>query len=375
MNKGADRDIDFDKVGKILVLNMIPNTIGDSLFLSPLFRILKKNLPDKHVAVTATSTNRELFLNNPHVDEIIFLKDLAKIGERGRSRIHKAFIYARLLAGLIIRLRREKFDLCFVGVPNFSILQIVPFLSGIRYSVGYEYPGMYFSFLLTRKGPFHDQTTPQGRSRHYIESVLDLLRFAGLDVMEEDKVVEKVLTHEELRKADAILMDNGVAVGRAVVSIQAGAKWRSKCWPRERFARLGKELVEKCGVDVVLLGSPGEHGLNDEINRLAGGCLINLSGNLSLTEIAGILKRSALIVGNDSGLMHLASAVGTKTVVLYGSTDPGHSKPLGLAESVQVLENDFCEPCTVNKANCPHNYKCMDAISVETVLSIIQKSI
>ncbi len=368
-----NREIDFSKVKKILILNMIADTIGDSLFLTPLFRILKKKFPDKYIAVTATSTNRELFLNNPYLDEIIYIKDLAKIGQRDRSKISKAPIYAKILIELILKLRKKKFDLCFVGAPNFSPLQLVPFLSGIKYSVGYEYPGMYFSFLITKTGRYYDPYKPEGYNRHYLESVLDLLRFAEIQIDEKDKVVEKILTPEEVKKSEEILKRKGIKEREKIISFQAGAKWRSKCWPAKKFAELAKELIKRYNAKIILLGSPKEFDLNERINRLTNNELINLAGKVSLTEIAGILKKSSLLIGNDSGLMHLASAVGTKTIILYGSTNPEHSRPMGPGKSIAIFENDFCKPCITNKIDCPYNYKCMDVISVGKVLSTVDR--
>lgn len=362
-------EIDFSRVKRILVLNMIANTIGDSLFVTPLFRTLKKRFPESHIAVTATSTNRDLFTNNPYLDEIIYLPDLAVVGDPRKDKLRKSVAYFKSILRLVYILRREKYDLCLVGVPNFSPLHLIPLLAGIKYSVGYEAPGMYFSFLLTKKGKFPDPYTPEYRDRHYIESVLDLLRIAGIEFDIKDAVVEKFVSEQDLKDVDTLLREKGIAAGERFVAIQAGAKWRSKCWPKEKYAELCKRLLCETGVKVVLLGSPGEHALNEEIRRLAEGKPLNLSGGVTIGVLAALLKRASLVIGNDSGLMHLASAVGTKTVIIYGSTNPNVSRPKGIGETIALMKNDFCPPCTINKSNCPNNYRCMDAITVDDVFA------
>ena len=349
------------EIKKIVILNTIPDTIGDSLFLTPVFRILKKNFPEKHLAITTTPKSAELFRNNPYLDELILFPEMEKIGGNV-SKLRKAAIYFRLMFKIAKELGQKNFDLAIIPQPNFFLAQLLPFLAGIKYSIGYKYPGSVFSFLLTKAVKFFDPGSYP--DRHYLESNLDLIKPLNPKFNQGDKRMLRVVTRQELNDAKKLLKK--YKIKGKFICFQAGAKWKRKQWPQYGFRELAEILAQK-SYKILLFGSSNEWQLNEEVkgsNKNA----INLSGKVSLSEIAAILKLSKLLVGNDSGLIHLASSVGTRTVAIYGTTSLKHSRTIGYAKGVQV----FNKKALPSKLYMNESDECderMAAIQVNDVLN------
>jgi lipopolysaccharide heptosyltransferase II len=365
--------IDIQKVKKILILNMLPTTIGDTIFLTPLPRILKNRFPKKKISVTASAFTRNLLENNPYIDEVITIPELEKIASSKLTKVAKAKLYYKIINNLIKEIKQKNFDLCIVAWPNFSIMQILPKLSGINYAVGYSYKGSIFSGLLTETTEFKNQF--RYPERHFLESYLDLLRLLGIEIKESEKYVDIFISKKDEEEARKIFKKYNLSKKDIVVAYQAGAKWDSKQWPRANFGELAKYLIKKYNAKVILTGSPDEFEMNEEINKIAKNKLINLCGKVSLGLLPALLEKVDLAIGNDSGIMHIAGAVGAKTIVIYGSTNPKHSRVLGKNKSVAVFKNNFCKPCITDMKNCKHNYNCMKVVEVKDVVKEVDSAL
>jgi len=318
---------------KTLILNLLAETVGDTLFYTPLFKMIKRDDPQAHLAITVPKIYRPLLDHHPRLDELIEVPGLELIGKESAGRITKLFGYLRIMLWLSRRIKKEHFDRCFVMVPNFAPMQIIPFLGGVKERIGYTYPGALFSWLLTKKTPFI--SCQQDPERHYLESYIDLLRLAGMEIAAEDKVVEKFLLPSEEREAMSILKKEGIKDVEKTIIFQAGAKWPSKRWDASKYAEIGRRLARR-GYQVVLAGSLREKELNEQIRMTIGEKAVNLCGKTGFGQLAAVLKRCRMVMGNDSGLIHLASAVGTTTLVIYGSTTPKHSRPLGPGKFIPI---------------------------------------
>jgi lipopolysaccharide heptosyltransferase II len=367
----STKEIDMKKVKKIFVLNMLATTIGDVVFLTPFFRILKKRFPKINIAVTTSSMTQKFFENNPYVDNIICIPELEKIASSKLSKIEKTKIYYKIMRNMVKKIKSEKFDLCIVAWPNFPIMQLLPKMAGIKYSVGYEYPGSIFSFLLTKKTEFKNQH--KFPERHFVESYFDLLRLLDIEIYESEKYVEIFISKKDEKEAEKLMKKYKISKSDFFVAFQAGAKWDSKQWPRENFGNLAKTLIEKYNAKIILTGSPDEYDMNEEVNKIADSKLINLCGKVPLGLLPAILKKTKLVIGNDSGIMHIAGAVGAKTIVVYGSTNPRHSRVLGKNKSTAIFKNNFCKPCITDMKNCKYNYKCMRMVKVNDVMHEAEK--
>jgi heptosyltransferase-2 len=156
-----------------------------------------------------------------------------------------------------------------------------------------------------------------------------------------------------------------------LVGLNPGATYgEAKCWSPERFAELGRRFIKDYGASILIFGSsrPREKALNAAIARGIGAGCLNLSGETSLLQLAALLRRCRLLVTNDTGTMHVAAAVGTRVMAIFGPTDPRTTSPLGEGHVV-IRREVSCSPCL--KRVCPEDHRCMDLIEVEEVYNTV----
>ena len=172
-----------------------------------------------------------------------------------------------------------------------------------------------------------------------------------------------------LEGADRLLRALGRRRARPLVVLEPGAAYGpAKCWPAERFGRLAAHLLRQ-GSDVLTVGTAAARDLEEEVAAGAGeGLLRGVSRTPDLPALAGLLARADLLVSNDTGPMHLAAALGTPTLALFGATDPGVSGPAGPGPSRVLFEPEPCSPCFLRRCPVP-GHPCLERFGVERVLS------
>jgi len=207
---------------------------------------------------------------------------------------------------------------------------------------------------------------------HQVEYYLGLL--TGLGIKAQVRRGEMFFRPADEAAVARLLAGCGVKEGATLVAVHPGAVRPEKRWPAERFAAVAKWLVEECAAWVVLLGTPGEAGLLDEIVRMAEakGRVLALPG-LNLKQAAALLKRARLFVGNDSGLMHLAAVLDVPLVAVFGPGAPWLTGPWTSAPYQVVLEEFPCRPCRQRFfAECQPASSgkppCLEAVGVEKVV-------
>ena len=346
---------------KILILNLIPNTIGDNLFLTPMFRILKKNYATSRLDVTVSSLNYELFENNKNIDKLIRLSDLKTVSKKGFSKWKKSLSYLKMVFKLIVKIRKEKYDLCIITEPNFFLTHLIPWAGGVKQRIGFVYEGAIFSFLLDKKVNFQKD----GYEKHYLDTVLDLLKPLNIRIDNKDRSV-----HFEVDKKTEKKISNKLTRKKInkYVCLQPGAKWIGKKWPTRNFRTISLKIIQK-GYCVVVLGSKKEKQLGEYI-KLKNKKIINFCGKVDLKGVAALMKGAKLCICNDSGLAHVSSSVGTPTAVIYGATTPFHSKPLGKGEVIEIYNG--IKPPKELLLDDEKGKEVMEKISVEQVYKKIK---
>ncbi len=345
---------------RIMILNLIPNTIGDTLFLIPMIRAIKRKFKNTHLSVTISPPLKPLLKKVKEIDELVAIPRLEKLGNKA-SKLKKGLNYIAVFLDTLRLLRKGRYDVVLMTQPNFWPNQILPWLSGIRKRIGYDYPGAYAKFLLTDQVRF--MSGFEHPERHYVESLFDLLAPLGIKGDKEDKKIDLHVSKEELNEARRALERFGVK-GK-FVCFQAGAKWKRKQWPADLFQSLAKKIVGM-GYEVLLLGSAEEFQMNEDI-RDANTKIINLCGKLKLDALAGVLSMAELLIGNDSGLAHLASAVGTTTITIYGTTSIAHSRPLGTGKTIAVFNRAMGEPKRLFEREDLEAHRAIASITVSDV--------
>ena len=329
---------------KILVIG--PSWIGDMVLAQPMLKLLRARYGEPVIDLLAPAWTLPVVERMPEVRRAIAMP----VGH-GELRIGTRWKLAR-------RLRAERYDQAIV-LPNTFKSALVPFLAGIPVRTGYIGESRFI--LLTDARRASADRLPQLAQR-YAQLALtrgDALRLPlpplGLRV------------DETARRA--LLARLGVEKERPAAALCPGAEFGpAKRWPARYFAELAQGIAAR-GCAVWLIGSSRDAPLGEEIARAAGGACRNLCGETTVGEAIDLLSASALVVTNDSGLMHIAAALGKPQVALYGSSSPEFTPPL--SPNAQILKLDLpCSPCF--KRECPlGHFNCMNQLLPDRVLEEI----
>ncbi|MBN2368100.1 glycosyltransferase family 9 protein [Candidatus Woesearchaeota archaeon] len=352
---------------KILILNLIPNTIGDNILITPMLNILKKNFPQASLDLTVSKLNGELFYKNENINKLYEIDELKEIADGEKNKFQKFGAFLKILLRYPKIFRTQKYDLCIMLLPNFPLNVLIPVFSGIKERIGYTTKYSFLSLLLTKKTEYRGILETKDYERHFVESYLDLLRLINLKWKKDNVVCKMNLSEKEIKEVEKILKKNKLSKNK-YVCFQTRSKGNP--WPIERFSELAIKIIKKTNLKIVLLGSKIEFEINQEIASRSAN-IINLCTNTSLRTKAALLKLAAFSVCNDSGLAHVSSSVGTKTIVLYGPHSPKHSRPLGKGQVYVIYKGDPDSPYAVRGSQ--KGMELINRITVDDVLKVSMK--
>ena len=325
------------------------NWVGDAVMSLPAIASVCGGVPGAEVAILVKPWVAELYSGYPGVQRIILYQSPGvHDGIRGRWKLAR-------------ELKKERFDLA-LHLPNSFDSALVSFLAGIPRRVGYNTDGR--GILLTHKLSV-DGKVKRG---HQVEYYLHLIRSLGLQAAEGVPALQ--IPEDRIPEAESILKSAGGGEG-PYVGMSPGAQYGSaKEWFPERFGELGRRISRELGGRCLLLGSAGDRAAATRIGEIAGAGAVDLTGRTTLAQAMTIMARCRVFVTNDSGLMHVAAALGVPLVAIFGSTDPSRTGPLGRHSRV-IYKSIPCAPCL--KTQCPQNRECMEAISVEEVFEEVRQ--
>jgi ADP-heptose:LPS heptosyltransferase len=341
-------NFDPELISCILVISS--TAIGDTLMSTPGLRAIRERFPKARIVGLFNAKYTELFANNPHLDEVV--------------PIHRGYLgFVRT----VLKLRRFKPELGIIFHGNDPHAVPTAYLSGARFIVQ-VHPSKTYGFLLSG----HDGRGTEPRPPHAIEQRLRTASLVG--GAEDDKRMVLVVEEEEVRSVTAFLEKRGIPGTHRLVGLQSGAKDRYKMWPAEKFAELGRGLAEAYPeVRLILIGSKPEAGYCQSIADRIGGRALSVAGEITLKELRGLISKMALLVTNDTGAMHMAIALGTKTVTVFGPTNHlgvGVIQDLHLHRIVKTERP--CQPCVTKKCRDPF---CMEAIEVADVFKAAREAL
>lgn len=328
------------------------NWVGDTLLTYPTLEALKRRFPNSKIAIFVPSHLADLWKTSPHVDEIISFEK-----RRGLRSIFEDLRISRLL-------RKNGFDLGLILPRSFrSAFQIM--LAGIPIRIGYQDEGR--SLLLTHGIPRREEMLRTHRVHYYQELM------GPLGKMNELSSPRLHLREEDRKWAEETLKGRGYLDGRPLIGINPGAAYGlAKCWHPDRFGELGKRLFEKWKTTALIFGREEERGMAEKILKHLGEGGVDFTGKTSLLQLAALLEQCRLLVSNDTGTMHVASAVGTPVVAIFGPTDPVATGPWGDGHVVVKTEVS-CSPCF--KRVCPTDHRCMEGVTVDEVEAVVDKKL
>ncbi len=316
------------------ILLIRPDHLGDLLFATPAIRALRAALPQAHIACLVGPWSRAVLRNNPHLDEVMTCPFPGFTRRPKPSPLQPYSLlwrYARWL-------RARRFDLAVVLRFDHWWGALLAYLAGIPRRVGYD---------VAEVRPFLTEAVPYVPGRHEVEQNLALVeRAAGCELPMADSPLEFYLTAEDRAFAEGFLTERGVGEGDLLICIHPGAGAPVKLWREEAWARVGDALAQRYGAKIILTGSAGERPLCEAIARRMAAEPIVAAGETTLGGLAALMARSRLVLGVDSGPLHLAVAVGAPTVHLYGPVDSRTFGPWGdPARHVVITSNMDCIPC------------------------------
>jgi lipopolysaccharide heptosyltransferase II len=332
---------------KFLIIRM--SSLGDVILSTPVPQAIKEEIPDAFVCWLVEERNASILKDNPYIDGLI-------VSTKSIKGILKA----------IIELRKRKWDIC-LDLQSLFKSALFSIFSGARKKLGLE---------KVERGAhiFYDYCVPNVSFFHAVENnllatyvAIDSLKRKPINIEQNIRKVKKdgrnirpriYLTDEEKRRAEKMLN-----IKKPIVVLCPGTTWGSKRWLPQRWAKVGDALKEE-GFEVVIIGGKEDIPHTGDIISYMKHNPIDLTGKTNLREASAVLEKSLLAISVDSGAMHMASAVDTPVIALFGPTDPKIQGPYGEKNEV-IYKKLPCSPC--RRRNCPHK-ECMELITEEEVI-------
>jgi len=335
---------------KILIRST--NWIGDAIMTTPAVRTIRQNFPAAEITLLALPWVTDVFRASSRVDRILpYEREGRHAGLRGKL-------------ALAAELRGERFDAAIL-LQNAFEAAFISLLAGVPIRAGYSTDGR--GLLLTHGV----KRTAEIKNRHQVHYYQEMLRGLGC-VPGADDLELKVPEEGELWATD-FLREAGLE-GRKIIGLNPGASYGpAKRWPSEKFALLAGQLHGSPDTVLLLFGTDADMEVTMQIKESCGDSsrVINLAGRTTLAQAMGLISRCHAFVTNDSGLMHVAAALASPTVAIFGSTNPVTTGPFSDKTSVVRFEI-ACSPCL--ETHCPKkHFQCMEGIVVDDVLHAVQQ--
>ncbi|MDQ6652600.1 MAG: lipopolysaccharide heptosyltransferase II [Acidobacteriota bacterium] len=338
-----------EKIERIVVRGT--NWVGDAVMTVPALRELRRVFPKAHITLATRSWARGLFA------DANFLDDLQVHDGRGLLAV----------IGQVREWRKRGYDLA-VLFPNSFEAALIASLARVPLRVGYATDNR--RALLT-----HPLSLPEWRSSkhevfYYLKIVAEIEWLINHQQSFLDTQPDGSLEVADTRKSSAIdfLCANGIRTipgGPSLVALCPGSiNSRAKRWPAERYAALADILVDRLGAEVLLIGSEDELEVSLEVVGQMHNKPVMLTGKTDLAELVAILSLVDLLVTNDTGAAHIASALGRPTLAIFGPTNPLTTRPFSPFGEI-VRHPPECAPCMLR--DCPIDHRCMTAITPDEI--------
>lgn len=347
---------------KFLIIN--PFGIGDVLFTTPVIKALKQQYPDALIGYWSNFRVSPILGNNPQIDKIFALSrgDLKKIFQES---FFKGIWSA---VKLTWQIKKEHFDICL----DFSLdhrYSLFAKIIGIRQRIGFNYKGR--GIFLTKCIDLIGY-----QNRHIVEYYLELLKLVNIPVADKSLYVN--VSAQSQNKALDLLTAAGIQDNDLIVGIVpgAGGSWGKdsvyKHWPALKFAQVADMLAGEFKAKIVILGDESEGKIAEVIRHVMHNKPIDFTGKTDLEILPALIKNCNLLITNDGGPMHIAAALGVRTVSIFGPVSELVYGPFPCSNKHVVLKWDMsCRPCYNNfrLSPCDKDRECLKSVSVDSVFN------
>jgi ADP-heptose:LPS heptosyltransferase len=325
---------------KILVIQH--KQLGDVVLTTPIVRVLKKHYPDAHISFLTEAFCYQILEGNPHIDEIILLD---------KKKLPTIFSQLKFYLGI----RKKKFDLILDFFQN-PRSTIIAFLSGAKTTVSYNHTMRRFFYKI--KVPL--------KGEYAADHKLSMLE--GIGIKSSDNYPEIYVPQRAEDYIDYFFKSIGIKEGDFIVCIDSTHKRITRKWTIEGFANFTGLLCKNYGAKVILLWGPGEKEYVQKIKELCKyDCFISCETDLK--QLAALIKKSHILIGNDSAPRHIAVSQNPPSLTILGSTTSTWTHPDNIHKNVSLRLD--CQPC--RKKTCKYDdIRCMTELTAGKVLDALQ---
>lgn len=319
---------------KILIVNV--NWLGDAILTTPVFKALKRQLPSSYLACMCTARVKEVFEDNPYIDEVIVF-DEKSIQNNIIKKLR--FIYW---------LKNKKFDIVFLIHRSFT-RAFICYLAGIKRRIGYD---RFKNFLILTKR-IKKPSGSMHRQQYY------LYLFKAMGVVFDNETPEFFIKNSTQNKIKELLSPIRKE-HNSLIGMNPSANWVLKRWPADYYAKLADKLVTNFNAAIVFIGAQKDKTVVEEVIQNMKEKAYDFSGKTTLKELGALLSELNLFVSNDSGPAHLAAALGINTLVIFGPTSTQITSPKGKSVTILKKESGCLLPC--------YNLECQDNICLTKIM-------
>jgi lipopolysaccharide heptosyltransferase II len=333
-------DIDWNAVKRVLVVKL--RSIGDTVLSTPSLIALRRSLPDTQIDILLEDWVA------PLLDGFVAVDNVISVGKGTAERLKIA-----------LDLRRRKYDVAF-NLHGGTTATFFTVASRAKHRVGYadyQYSFLYNHLLSSASDYWRTEFT------HSAEQQLALLGFVGIPV--EDRPKSRLTVSETAAERVRTACVSGWYDSGTFALLHPSSAFFTKQWPSENFARTAEFLAEK-SIHTIAITSKNENQVLDDLKRESNAPITTFD-DLTLPEITALASKAKLFVGNDSGIAHIAAAVGTPSVVIFGSSNRNHWRPWTDAPNEIVFEEFSCQPCP--------GYECKEFGEPRCILSVKSASV
>ena len=341
----------IEKIQKILIIKL--SALGDTILLLPVIKTLKENYPSSKIGMVVTEINKSIAEKCDYIDNIFEFKP-------------EEFIKNPLkLLKFIKRIRREDFDIAIDADQWLRISAILSFLSGSKIRIGFKTEGQFKHFTFT-------DVVPHKRNQHEIECFFDLIK--PLKLRKIDKTLELKIEEDKIIEAENILNSLGIQKNEKFIIVhpEVPSHGFQRQWPLENFSKLIEEIIKKYNIKILITGTKNIEDFAKKMTEKNSEKIKSFLG-APIEIVSAIISKSLVLICNNTGIMHLACAIGTPVIALHGPTDPLKWGPLGNRDI--IIKSDLrCSPCLYLgfEYGCLTN-NCMKTIKVDKVMENVDR--
>jgi len=335
----------------ILIVKL--SAVGDVIHTLPSLSALRRLYPDAHITWVVEEASADLVINHPYLDQVLISRRKSWVKNIKKGEFQSTW---REIRSFIKQLKSRRYDLVidFHGLFKSSIIVL---LSRGKRKLGYDSWQELSGFFLNEK-------IPEDMNKHAVDRYLDFPRHLGATVGNPEFMLP---ANPDAQAQATALIASYHLEKKKYIAVNPIALWDTKLWDNRKFAELADAISQRLKIPVVFTGRDKES--LDKITSKMTTKGINIGGQTTLPELACIYKDALAVITTDSGPMHLAAAVGTPVIALFGPTDPARTGPYGTGHTI-IRADLTCSPCLLKK--CPTR-KCMEDITTEQVFNELEK--